>query len=48
LGLIVSDEGKKFYNIDTWWQSYETFLFANDAFEKARTVGLTSFLRQLF
>ena len=23
-GLIVSDEGKKFYNIDTWCQSYET------------------------
>jgi len=19
LGLVVSDKGKKFYNIDTWW-----------------------------
>jgi hypothetical protein len=21
LGLIMSDEGKKFYNIDTWWET---------------------------
>jgi hypothetical protein len=25
LGLIISDEGKKFYNIDRWSQSYQTF-----------------------
>jgi hypothetical protein len=24
-GLVVSDEGKKFYNIDPWWKSYKTF-----------------------
>jgi len=24
-GLVISDEGKKFYNIDTWLLSYETF-----------------------
>jgi len=24
-GLINSDEGKKFYNIDTWWQNFNTF-----------------------
>ena len=24
LGLVVSDEGKKFYNIDTWCQGYQT------------------------
>jgi hypothetical protein len=27
LGLIVSDEGKKFYNIDTSRQCFETFFF---------------------
>jgi hypothetical protein len=26
-GLVVSDEGKKFYNIDPWCQHYKTFLF---------------------
>ncbi len=25
LGLVVSDEGKKFYNIDTWCQCFKTF-----------------------
>ncbi len=29
-GLAVSDEGKKFYNIDPLCQSYETFFFVND------------------
>ncbi len=24
-GLVVSDEEKKFYNIDSWLQSYKTF-----------------------
>jgi hypothetical protein len=27
LGLVISDEGKKFYNIDTWCQFYENFFF---------------------
>jgi len=41
LGLITSDEGKKFYNIDTWWKKFlKTFLFlANDG-----EVMLTSIL----
>jgi hypothetical protein len=26
-GLIVSDKGKKFYNIDHWCQCYKTFAF---------------------
>jgi hypothetical protein len=26
-GLVVSDKGKKFYNIDPWWQHYGTFFF---------------------
>ncbi len=25
LGLVISDEEKKFYNIDTWGQCYKTF-----------------------
>ncbi len=29
-GLVVSDEGKKFYNIDTWCQCYKTFFFVAD------------------
>ncbi len=29
LGLIVSDKGKKFYNIDTWAQCYKTFYRGN-------------------
>jgi hypothetical protein len=24
-GLIISNKGKKFYNIDTWWKYDETF-----------------------
>jgi hypothetical protein len=23
-GLIISNEEKKFYNIDTWWQNHKT------------------------
>jgi hypothetical protein len=31
-GFIDSDEGKQFYNIDTWFQCHKTFLiFAADA-----------------
>jgi hypothetical protein len=29
-GLIVSDEEKKFYNIDTWCQRGNTFVFVTD------------------
>ncbi len=29
-GLIVSNEGKKFYNIDTGSQSFKNFLFVAD------------------
>jgi hypothetical protein len=28
--LIVSNEGKKLYNIDTWCQCYKTFFFVAD------------------
>jgi hypothetical protein len=37
LGLVISEEGKKFYNIDTWFQGHKTFfslsltLRSNDA-----------------
>ncbi len=24
-GLFISNEGNKFYNIDTWWQCYKAF-----------------------
>ncbi len=30
LGFVISDEGKKFYNIDNWCQSYKTFFFVTD------------------
>jgi hypothetical protein len=26
-GLVVSNEGNKFYNIETWCRSYKTFFF---------------------
>ncbi len=38
LGVIVSDEGKKFYNIDTWCPSYKTFLFVNFAPDQEPTL----------
>ncbi len=31
LGLVASDEGKKFYNIDTRCQCFETFIFVSEA-----------------
>jgi hypothetical protein len=35
-GLIISNEGKKFYNINTWCQCYKTFSFiVTEAFEPA-------------
>ncbi len=30
LGLVVNDEGKKFYNIDTWCQGYQKIFFVAD------------------
>jgi hypothetical protein len=30
-GLIVSNEGKKFYNVETWWKCHETFFFVANA-----------------
>ncbi len=30
-GLIISNEGKKFYNNDSWYQYLKTFFFATDA-----------------
>ncbi len=29
-GLVISDEGKKFYNTDNRCQSYKTFFFVSD------------------
>jgi hypothetical protein len=26
-GLVISNKEKKFFNIDTWFQSYKTFFF---------------------
>jgi hypothetical protein len=34
LGLVISNEGKKFYNIDTWCQSFKTFYFITDVDEQ--------------
>jgi hypothetical protein len=31
LGLVISDEGKKFYNIDHWWSMFSFFSFITDA-----------------
>jgi len=33
-GLISSNEGKKFYNIDTWCQFIKTFFFVTVAAEE--------------
>ncbi len=33
-GLIDSDEGKRFYNIDTWSQDYKRFFFVTDRTNK--------------
>ncbi len=33
-GLVISNEGKKVYNIDIWWQCYETFVIVTDSWYK--------------
>jgi len=38
LGLAVSDEGKQFYNIDTWCQSYIIFFFATNTDKLSKSV----------
>jgi hypothetical protein len=30
-GLVISDKEEKFYNFDTWCQSYKTYLFVKNA-----------------
>jgi hypothetical protein len=46
-GLIVTKEGKKFYNIATWCQSYETVSPITDALQELATVFLSQKLFQL-
>jgi hypothetical protein len=29
-GLVISNKGKKFYNIDSWCQSYKSFFVTNE------------------
>ncbi len=45
LGLVVSDEGKKFYNIDTWCQCFKTFLFAAVVTNKLECLSSESILQ---
>ncbi len=42
VGLVISNEEKKFYNIDSWRQGYKTFLFTTvTQGEQARMFGLS-------